>query len=205
MKGIGSDARDSLRRLPDRVRLPIAFDPGPLEEELAGIAQSEWTAHPVADNHDGGWNAAALRAPAGETHPIRMISVASGAGRYVDTPLLARCPRLAEVVARFRCELELVRLMRLEGGSVIREHRDPDLDAACGMARLHLPIATGPGVDFRVSGRRVDMQPGSVWYLRLSEPHSVVNRGDAPRVHLVLDALVDDWLAGLLLAGDPGD
>jgi len=45
------------------------------------------------------------------------------------------------------------------------------------------------------------MAPGSVWYLRLADPHSVVNDGDIDRVHLVIDAEMNDWLLQMLHAG----
>jgi hypothetical protein len=40
----------------------------------------------------------------------------------------------------------------------------------------------------------VIMEPGIVWYLRLSDPHSVINNGISDRMHLVIDAAVNDWL-----------
>jgi hypothetical protein len=40
------------------------------------------------------------------------------------------------------------------------------------------------------------MKPGEAWYLRLSDPHAVANRGSSDRVHLVLDLVVNDWLTG---------
>jgi hypothetical protein len=85
--------------------------------------------------------------------------------------------------------------MRLTPGSIIREHRDHDLAAEWGAARIHVPITTNDDVDFRLNGRRVIMAPGEAWYLRLSDPHSVANRGASDRVHLVIDCVVDDWLA----------
>jgi hypothetical protein len=41
------------------------------------------------------------------------------------------------------------------------------------------------------------MTAGSSWYLRLSDPHSAANRGTSDRVHLVIDAVVNDWVAAL--------
>ena len=38
------------------------------------------------------------------------------------------------------------------------------------------------------------LEAGSCWYLRLSDPHSVANRGTEDRVHLVVDAEVNDWV-----------
>jgi hypothetical protein len=40
------------------------------------------------------------------------------------------------------------------------------------------------------------MRAGEAWYLRLSDPHAVANRGTSDRVHLVLDLVADDWLLG---------
>ena len=94
--------------------------------------------------------------------------------------------------------------MRLAPDSVIHEHLDYDLAAELGMARLHVPIVTNSRVDFRLNGARIDMTAGSVWYLRLTDPHSVVNAGNTARVHLVIDVIVNQWLADLLTAAASG-
>jgi hypothetical protein len=88
--------------------------------------------------------------------------------------------------------------MRLTPGSVIREHSDHDLDAEGGMARVHIQITSNPGVEFELNRLRVVMAPGEAWYLRLSDPHRVANRGGSDRVHLVADLVVNDWLTDLL-------
>jgi hypothetical protein len=87
--------------------------------------------------------------------------------------------------------------MRLTPGSVIKEHVDTDLSFEDGTVRLHVPVVTNDAVDFRLNGTRVVMEAGSCWYLRLSEPHSVANRGSEDRVHLVIDAEANDWIAGV--------
>ena len=105
---------------------------------------------------------------------------------------------IRELLAAFECPLGAVRLMRLGPGSIIKEHRDDDLAFERGTVRLHVPITTNPHVEFLLNGSRVVMAPGSTWYLRLSDPHSVSNNGAADRVHLVIDALANDWLAAAL-------
>ncbi len=185
-------------RWPDRLCLPLAFDPARLAADLAALDGDGWTPHFVRANYAGDWSALPLRHAAGETHPLRQIAANPDMTTFVDGPLLARLPYIREVVAAFRCPLRVVRLMRLMPGSSIREHCDPDLDADGGWARLHVPVATNPHVDFRLNGKRIDMSVGSAWYLRLSDPHAVDNRGTTPRVHLVIDCEVDAWLAGLL-------
>lgn len=188
-------------RLPDRVRLPFAFDPVPLAADLGGYAEGEWTAHFVGNNYEGRWSAIPLRAAAGETHPIRMIGVHALAERFVDTRFLERAPALRAALARFHCPMKAVRLMRLAAGSCIKEHDDFDPDAASGNARLHIPITTNPDVEFLLNRTPVAMAAGSVWYLRLSDPHAVSNRGTTDRVHLVIDARVNDWLAARIEEG----
>ena len=195
----------SLMSLPDRVRLPLAFDPGPLAADLDRFPAGAWTSHFVRANYEGDWSALPLRAPAGETHPKRQIYAGSDVRHFVDTVFLERAPNIARALAQFSCSLWSVRLMRLGPGSIIREHEDPDLDAALGRARLHVPITHGAGVEFRLNGEPVAMAPGSVWYLRLSDPHSARNRGPADRIHLVIDAKVDAWLARMLRVGAAGD
>jgi aspartyl/asparaginyl beta-hydroxylase len=189
--------------IPDRVRLPFAFDPAPLAADLAQIAAGDWIRHVARENFEGSWDIVPLRAAAGETHPLRLINVDLGAARFADTQWLARMPAIRAALGRLRCPLRSVRLMRLAAGSTIKEHSDA-LDAELGTLRLHVPVTTSAEVDFRLAGRRVEMAPGSVWYLRLTEPHKVVNRGTGDRIHLVVDATLNPWLERMLRRGSAG-
>jgi hypothetical protein len=188
--------------LPDRLKLAMAFDPDRLVADLAHIDR-DWIAHLVSQNYEGDWSVLPLRHKAGATHPVMMIYADPGTDDYVDGALLAETPYFRDVLATFRCPLTSARLMRLAPGSVIKPHRDHDLAAELGMARIHIPITTNPDVSFLLNARPVTMQPGEVWYLRLSDPHAVVNHGAVSRVHLVIDAVVNDWLADQLAAAAP--
>jgi hypothetical protein len=192
-------------RFPDRLRLPFTFDADCLIRDLGAVSACGWTRHFVRANYDGDWSVIPLRGPAGETHPIRMINPDPTCRTFADTPLLERCPYFAEVMRTFRCPLRTVRLMRLAPGSVIKEHTDVDLGFEDGMVRLHIPVVTNDQVAFFLSGSRVVMEAGSCWYLRLSDPHRVVNNGSSDRVHLVVDGFVNDWVAEVFeaAAGTP--
>lgn len=189
--------------LPDRIRLPLYFNGDQLRADLATMPEEAWVDHFVHDNYEGDWSVLPLRAPRGATHPIAMIYSDPGATQFDATPWLDRAPYLGHVLDSLACPLLSARLMRLKPGSVIKPHRDHDLSAALGRARLHIPVVTNPLIDFRLNGTRVDMTPGSVWYLRLSDMHQVRNDGPTDRVHLVVDCVVDDWLADHLLAAVP--
>ena len=185
---------------PDRLKLPLAFDPGRLARDLAALAAVPWTPHFVPQNYDGDWSVIALRAAKGAAgrHPIRLIYSDPTATEFEDTAFMDACPYFREVAGAFGAAQRSVRLMRLAPGSVIKEHNDGDLSAEGGTVRIHAPVTTNPDVVFELNRRRVDMAPGEAWYLRLSDPHRVANRGTTDRVHLVIDLAMNPALQALL-------
>lgn len=187
-----------LAALPDRLRLPVNCDPLPPAIEVGALPASAWTRHFVPDNYKGDWSVVPLRAPAGATHPIMQITSPPDCTDWIDTEFLAACPSISAILDLVDCELDAARLMRLGPGSEILEHRDHDLSAEFGVARLHIPLTTNPEVEFRLNGEPVRMQAGECWYLRLSEPHAVINRGTTERIHLVIDVRINNWLSNLM-------
>ena len=184
----------------DRIRLPLNFDVDRLQKDLKKLQSCDWIAHFVQQNYDGEWDVLPLRSPASATHPVMMIYSDPSCTEFVDTHFLENTDYLRKVLQAFHCPLLAVRLMKLSSGSVIKEHTDLDLDIESGVVRLHVPIQTNDNVDFQLNGSRVILPAGECWYLRLSDPHSVANHGDEDRVHLVIDAEVNDWLAEQLQA-----
>ena len=189
-------------RMEDRVKLPLQFDPDRLLQDLRRLDRGEWIDHFVKQNYQGNWHVIPLRGPAGAQHPVMMIYSDPTCKTFVDTPFLSACPYFQEILARFQCPLTSVRLMKLSPGSVIKEHTDYDLSFDDGCARLHIPVVTNPEVEFYLNATRVTLNEGECWYLRLSDPHSVVNRGETDRVHLVVDAMVADWLTALFFTAN---
>jgi hypothetical protein len=189
---------------PDRLRLPLSFDPGLLAADLASLSATPWIDHFVKQNYEGSWSVIPLRSSAGARHPVRMIYSDPTATAFEDTPMLAECPYFRNVLASLACPLHAVRLMRLTPGSIIKEHTDLDLRFEQGSVRMHIPVITNENVEFELNRRRVILEAGSCWYLRLSDPHRVANRGDTDRVHLVIDAAVNDWVASLFSAAMAG-
>ena len=187
-------------KFPDRLRLPLVFDRDLLAADLRRLQATPWIRHFVTQNYQGDWSVIALRGPAGARHPIQMIYSDPTVTAFEDTPMLAACRYFRSVLDSFDCPLQTVRLMRLTPGSIIREHTDHDLSFEQGSIRLHIPITTNDGVVFELNRRRVILEAGSCWYLRLSDPHSVANQGDADRVHLVIDASVNEWVEAAFAA-----
>lgn len=182
----------------DRLPLPLRFDAEAMRRDVHRLEQTDWLDHFVRENYNGTWSVLVLRAPAGASHPVEAMYPDPAATEFVDTPALKQCPYLQQVLAEFRCPLQSVRLLKLTAGSMIKPHSDHDLSLEYGKARLHIPIETNSDVDFRLNDQPVILRPGECWYLRLSDPHSVINRGKADRIHLVIDAIVNPWLEELL-------
>ena len=155
--------------------------------EEQGQAHLHWS----TKEHDGGWSAIPLMSVDGKVDPD---SLRLAKGEYVKTPILKHCRYFEEIIDSFQCPRQRVRLMRLESGTNIHEHRDLGDSWALGQVRIHIPIITHEEVYFYVDGERVMMRPGELWYCDFSRPHRVANRSPIARVHLVLDLTVNPWL-----------
>jgi aspartyl/asparaginyl beta-hydroxylase len=192
-------------------KLALNFDPELLKSDLEGIAADDWVAHFNTGYFEGEWTGVALRSSNGLASQLYPDPRAKGS--VANTPFLDRCPNIRALLGLFKCDLRCVRFLRLAAGSTIREHRDYDLGYDEGRIRLHIPVITNPHVDFFLDAHRVEMNEGECWYLDLSLPHWVANRGAADRIHLVIDCELNDWLRGLIpadesqkarLEGEPG-
>ena len=122
---------------------------------------------------------------------------------WTETPALRRCSHIRAVLDSLECRKTNVRLLRLEAGGLIREHRDPQLDLGLrNQVRLHVPVFTSALVDFVLNGTLVPLKPGELWYMRLSDPHSVHNRGEHERIQLSIDVVVNEWIERMIVNGE---
>jgi hypothetical protein len=179
--------------LPEKIKLPFRFDAKGLQGDLQKVGV-DWIDHFVKQNYEGDWSVIPLRGPKGAKHPVQMIFSSPSAEEFDDTPFLKPCLHFQEVINSFDTYVTSVRLMKLGAGATIKEHRDYDLDEENGIVRLHIPVITNDKVEFFLNQQIVSMNAGECWYLRLSDPHMVFNRGNSDRIHLVLDMQLNDWL-----------
>lgn len=184
----------------DVLKLPLRFEAARLQADLGRVMTGEYVPHFNTAYYQGDWSAVPLRSIGGRTDHIYPDPTAKDA--FADTPLLARCAYIREVLATLHCPLQAVRFLRLKAGSVIKEHRDHELGFEDDEVRLHIPVITNPEVEFVLNQVRVVMNEGECWYLNVNQPHRVANRGATDRVHLVIDCVVNDWLHNLLLMAD---
>ena len=78
-------------------------------------------------------------------------------------------------------------LTKLKPNGVIPEHRDtgPHFHIS---HRVHLPLVTNDEVLFTVGDETITMNAGELWEINnTNRLHSVVNKSDRDRVHLIID------------------
>lgn len=173
------------------LKLPFEFDEDKLVDDLKLILSSKWTPHFNQEGYEGDWNSIALYAVKGEEENIHAMN--TGDSDLVETPMLSNCPYLKTVINTFQCPLLSVRLLRLSPGGFIKPHRDLRLGYEDDCFRLHIPIITNPKVEFMLHGVQIAMKSGECWYTNVNFVHSVANRGDSDRIHLVIDGQRNAW------------
>ncbi len=183
MTTLAEDTRIS-DSLPDRILLDRRYEVERLRQETAAIVSS--LAQPFYVYYS----------------PVPLASDVKDARTHdwADEPMLEGCPYFQEIFQSFDTEITSIRLMRLEAGAVIKEHTDPTLDAVHReVVRLTLPIFSDDQVIFQLNGSIVPMQPGELWYMKLSERHSVHNNSPNERINMSIDvtwnAWLEEWLA----------
>ena len=182
----------------DRVRLPFTFDVEKMKAEVKTLGMNEFIYY----------NVIPLRAPAHQVDPSLPFpppadDYADGSWtEWMNIPALASTPYLTSIIDKFQehTRVTLVRVLRLAAGNEVKEHTDPTLglEVERSVVRLTIPILVGDEVDFFLNGTPVPMQPGECWYLRLTDPHKVVNGSTTDRINLTIDMAPNDWLRNLI-------
>lgn len=114
---------------------------------------------------------------------------------WAGEPMLKGCSYLQKIFSELETEITSIRLMRLEEGAELKEHTDPTLDAVHReIVRLTLPVFSDDSVTFLLNGTEVPMKPGELWYMKLSDPHSVKNNGSKERINMSIDVTWNEWL-----------
>lgn len=160
------------------LRLPIRFCAETLARQVSSLPASAWVTHP---NGFPGNDAVRLITTGG------MPTDALG-GSMAPTEYLRSCPYILEIMSELGGTWGRSRLMGLAAGAEVPAHVDSHYYWRTHL-RIHIPVITNPGVAFTCGGETVHMAPGECWVFDSFQRHEVQNRGDAHRVHLVLDTV----------------
>jgi hypothetical protein len=186
----------------DRVKLPFQFDAEKMLAEFEALKLNQFEYY----------NVIPLRAPAHTVDtslpfPPPADDYADGSWcDWLDTDYLEESPYLQSVIDTFKAntKVTLVRLLRLAPNSVVQQHTDPTLglEIHSSVIRLTIPILNKEGIQFFLNDSEVPMQPGECWYLRLTDPHRVINNGTDERVNLTSDMSPNDWIRSIIKESD---
>jgi hypothetical protein len=220
--GVYSRGRGPLGRVAPRDLLCLA--PLQLRPQIGELAEALEARPPSFEQHYSSynkrqaWTAMCLRSYGGDPGFIIKPSEMSKQWKAENpeklrwapewTPAWEAYPEAQQLVNLLPGEKERVRLMNLQpGGGELTRHADitdPDAGTLEGQTlRIHIPIATNPGVRFemwRLDGSRQQehMAEGEAWYLDTRKPHRAWNGGETARVHLVMDCFSSPELLALL-------
>lgn len=185
---------------PTTLRLPLQFDFARLQRDAAQFAPSQWQKHFNTHVYEGDWSGVALRMLPDAATPL--FPDPNSKQGFVDAPAMAQTSYVAEVLRALHCQVNSARFLKLAAGSSIKRHRDYQLGIEDGEVRLHIPVQTNAMVEFYMDDVRVPMAQGELWFLNFNHYHSVLNRSEQDRIHLVIDCVVNDWLLGFLKQPD---
>jgi quercetin dioxygenase-like cupin family protein len=177
------------------LQLPFHFDVKKMQEELLQIDKTAWKLHYQKQHYEGDWSAIPLRSVNGDAENIFVSPEINP--EYKDTVFSDNCIYFKEILSIFKCPLLAVRLLKLNAGAIIKEHKDAELYFEKGEIRIHIPVVTHDEVEFYLDKEKMNLKEGECWYMNFNLPHAVNNNSNVDRVHLVIDAIVNDWVKEL--------
>jgi quercetin dioxygenase-like cupin family protein len=177
------------------LQLPFHFDVQQMQSALQQLNNKAWQLHYQKLHYEGEWSALPLRSVNGLCDNI-IISPEKNPV-YKDTVFLSDSPYFKELLSAFQCPLLAVRLLKLNAGAIIKEHKDAELCFEKGEIRIHIPVVTNDEVEFYLDKERMKLKEGECWYMNFNLPHSIINKSNVDRTHLVVDAVVNDWVKEL--------
>ncbi|MGO2127425.1 MAG: aspartyl/asparaginyl beta-hydroxylase domain-containing protein [Pseudoalteromonas prydzensis] len=182
-------------------QLSIPFGEFKLAEDLLVAEQCCWVDHVNENDYQGKWDVLPLNVPKEyvDGHPILQSFMLEPECAWVNGPNLTYLPAFKSLLGSLKCDILSARLMRLHPHSSIKPHRDIGLSIEkSAQVRIHFCLACSADVEFCVDGQQVPMVANTCWYINADAVHSVKNKGQLPRINLVVDCVANQWIYNLL-------
>ena len=176
------------------LKLPIRFDADALAAEVRALPPSAWTPHPTGFV---GNEAVRLVTPGGQDSDAIE-------GPMAATESLDRCDYARQIMAEIGGVWGRSRFMGLAPGREVPSHIDINYYWRTHL-RIHIPVITNPGVLFTCGDETVHMAAGECWAFDSFLWHDVQNKGDAQRIHLVLDTVGGGLIPELMKGAESGE
>ena len=167
------------------LKLPFTFDASIIKEEITQFSKTDY--------YDI-YNPSVELETLWSKNLIEPIGGPDAPPKFLPNTALEQCSYLMSILNTFQCKKETFRIHALDPGAHIRPHRDIGYSLEHGKVRLHIPVQTNNQVEILLNNAPVKMQEGECWYCNFHITHEVHNHGDEPRIHLILDCMVNEWL-----------
>jgi hypothetical protein len=163
-----------------------------LNQEIAAT-EIHWF-ESFSDYQSGGWSIASLYNATGEeTYDVPLETAIK------PTPLLQRMPIMQTFLDSTGLNYMMARITRSLPDSYLYEHSDYAGLDKYEKLRLHIPLDTHLEAQMSLTKDNIYLQSGFLWKLDpRSAVHGVYNRGQKPRIHLLLDCYMNPLLASLV-------
>jgi hypothetical protein len=168
----------------------FAFESMVREVQRAGIP---WSRH-YGEYQSGDWWTCSLLGRSADATDGEVTD----SDRPQETDALEKLPITRKLLQDLPLNYMLARLARLDPRGALWEHRDYQDLRLVPRHRIHLPLDTNPDAYLVSNGRRFHMGLASLSTFCPTTAHGACNRGDRPRVHLILDVYEDERLQNLL-------
>lgn len=169
----------------DVIKLPFNFDSAIIKKELSQFSKSDF---------NDIYNPSVSLETLWLKHLIEPKGGPESIPKFYPNEALKKCPYLLSIFLKFECRVEAFRVHTLDPGARIRPHKDSGYSFELGKVRLHIPVQTNELVKIMVLNNQVQMKEGECWYCNFNKLHEVHNQSEEPRVHLILDCMVNEWL-----------
>lgn len=187
-----------MEELVRRIKFPITFDTELLKTDVQKVLKQNWVNHYNTNDYSGKWTSIALMSQGGKSDAI--YAFPNTTEPIINTEIMDSCDYFKTILDGFLFDKTAVRLLQLAVGSEIKPHSDHCLGYEDGAFRLHIPIITNSEVEFILDGNRIIMNEGECWYIDANFIHSVANKGNIDRIHLVIDGIRNEWTDKLFFA-----
>jgi hypothetical protein len=186
----------------DVIVLKEGLDLELLKREVDSIIQSE-TYHDKTQMNSVGWKAIGLRTCTGQNSSNVLLPLFSDGQKFQNTEAFNKhCPYTNSILSELERDgslIYLVRLLKLEAGGVVNEHRDgASFKNPKNAIRCHLPVYTTKDVIMTIDGHKYHLEEGKLYVTRVDKMHSVVNPSSHDRIHFVIDVKPGPKLLHLL-------
>ena len=172
---------------PEQFRDICGVDISPVLERVRLIPETEWEAENATKENN-------FSVFSQTHHIIARFSGGQEPESYYSTDFWSRwsdvlTPVIDAVTAHYgfvQPDVSKVMLARLAAGGKIDPHYDVGITNHL-THKIHVPIVTNDKVWFHVGTKRFQLSVGRAYELNNTKLHSVVNRGDAARTHLIFE------------------